>query len=131
MTGWRQRSQSRTGHATRVAVAVAFLIAVLYVAVVGLVRRASTPGTSSAEVDGLVKDRLEMIAHGGGSSLLAPAIVLPVDNDVDDAPVVVWLAPRHARAFGLTPGRQRCPPAPGLARASATTATLGAGPFAC
>jgi signal transduction histidine kinase len=133
VTGWRQPTgprwaQSRTGHATRVAVAVAFLIAVLYVAVSVSFDVVDTRHLV-AEVDGLVKDRLEMIAHGGGLKSLGPGHVLPVDNDVDDAPVIVWLAPTHRPAFGLTPGAPALPIGAWSRSGHAATATLGQGAF--
>ena len=101
MTGLHQRSQSRTAHAVRVAVAAASLVAVLYVAVVVSFDVVDTRHLVGG-VDSLVKQRLALVKSEGKLGSLGPGHLLPSDNDVDDAPVVLWLAPAHGGVEGLT-----------------------------
>ncbi|HTT88353.1 MAG TPA: HAMP domain-containing sensor histidine kinase [Acidimicrobiales bacterium] len=144
MTGRRQRSlwrwarsrragsrsgRSRWGHAARVALAVASLIAVLYIAVAVSFDVVDTRHLV-AEVDGRVQARLQQIVGGGSLNTLGPSHLLPADKDVDDAPVVVWVATTHGPPVGLTLGS---PPLPAGAWSrspqAATTAFLGQGWF--
>jgi signal transduction histidine kinase len=122
------RSQSRLAHAARVAAAVASLIAVLYVAVTVSFDAVDTRHLVS-QVDSRVKDRLVLIANQGGLKSLSPGHLLPADKDVDDAPVVVWLASAHGPAKGLTLGAPLLPARAWSRSGQATTASLGQGAF--
>jgi signal transduction histidine kinase len=128
VTGLHQRSQSRTAHAVRVAVAAATLVAVLYVAVVVSFDVVDTRHLVGG-VDSLVKERLALVKSEGKLGSLGPGHLLPSDNDVDDAPVVLWLAPAHGGVEGLTVG---APPLPADAwprSGRPTTASLGPASF--
>ncbi len=82
-----------------------------------------------AEVDGRVQSRLELIAHQGGLESFGPGHLLPADKDVDDAPVVVWLARRQTSAVPLTLGAPPLPAGAWSRSGQATTAYLGQGNF--
>jgi signal transduction histidine kinase len=141
--GWRQRSRSRWarfkraratgarsrwGHAARVAVVVASLIAVLYVLVAVSFDVVDTRHLV-AEVDGRVKDRIELIAHERTLNSIRPGYLVPADKDVDDAPVVVWLARAHGPAVGLTLGAPPLPAGAWSRSGRSTTALVGQGAF--
>ena len=108
MTRLQRRSQPRWAHAARVAAAVASLIAVLYV-VATVSFDAVDTRQLVAQVDARISERLGQIASQGGLKTIGADHLLPADKDVDDAPVVVWLATVHGRASGLTLG---APPLP-------------------
>lgn len=120
-------AQPQLAHAARVAAVVASLIAVLYVAVT-VPFDVLDARHLVATVDARVADRLHDITGHGQLHLMANGH-LPPDNDVDDAPVVVWRVPLHGGAVALTEG------APALASGvwsrsgQATTAKLGTDEF--
>ena len=141
MTGLRRRSRSRWAHAVRVAAAVASIIAVLYVAATVSFDVVDTKQLV-AQVDSRVKERLVQLTSQGGLKSLATTSngtasngtasngtasngkghLLPADTDVDDAPVVLWLANAHDHAVGLTVG---APPLPARAWSRSGRATTG------
>jgi signal transduction histidine kinase len=128
VTRLHHRSQPRWAHAARVAAAVASLIAVLYV-VATVSFDAVDTRQLVAQVDGRVNERLESIASQGGLKTLDASRLLPADKDVDDAPVVVWLATGHGHAVGLTLGAPPLPAGAWSGSRRPTTAELGKGAF--
>jgi signal transduction histidine kinase len=128
VTRLHHRSQPRWAHAARVAAAVASLIAVLYV-VATVSFDAVDTRQLVAQVDARINERLEQIASQGGLKTIGANHLLPADKDVDDAPVVVWLAAGHGLAVGLTLGAPPLPAKDWSRFGRPTTAVLGKGAF--
>jgi signal transduction histidine kinase len=107
---------------------VASLMAVLYV-VVTVSFDSVDNRHLMAQVDSRVTTRLDMIRAQSSLRALSPGHRLPQDTDVDDAPVVVWLAPDKGPAVGLTPGAPRLPAGAWSRSGRLTTGPLGSGEF--
>jgi signal transduction histidine kinase len=115
-----------------VAAVVASIIAVLYVVATVSFDVVDTKQLV-AQVDSRIKDRLVQVKSErqlGSLGLTAhgPTHLLPADTDVDDAPVVVWLAETGGPAVPLTLGAPALPET-AWSHARPTTASLGPGLF--
>jgi signal transduction histidine kinase len=138
VTGLRRRSRSRWAHAVRVAAVVASIIAVLYVAATVSFDVVDTKQLV-AQVDSRVKQRLDLLRSQGvlkslgttsnGTKSDGKVHLLPADTDVDDAPVVLWLASGHGHTVGLTLGAPPLPLADWSRSGGAITTSLPQGSF--
>lgn len=93
---------TRIAHAAKVAMAVSLVMALLYAAVAVPIAEWYS-GHVVKEVDARVSDRLDDITKGGNLQLGANGL-LPPDDDVDDAPIVVWLVSPESKPRPLTAG---------------------------
>jgi signal transduction histidine kinase len=99
--GSQRPEVARLGHAARVAAIVAGLIAILYVAVTVPLDFAEGRHLV-AEVDAKLSDRLADFARGG--YVRFGPLRVPAEDDVSQAPVVVWEVGPSGKAVALSAG---------------------------
>jgi len=120
------RAGPRFGHAARVAAVVASLIAVLYVAVTVPFDLIDARHLV-AQVDARLSAGLQDTSRGGGT--LQEVGRVPAGQDLDDAPLLFWVAGAHG---GAVPVSTAAPPLPvndWSKSGHATTASLRQGQF--
>ncbi len=116
----------RLAQSARVATVAALLVALLYLGVT-LPFDVLDARHLMAQVDTRVADKLDTVTESGPPGASAYDH-LPVDNDVDTAPVVFWRAKDHGSAIALG-GAPSLPPSAWSRSGQTTNAAVGGGDF--
>jgi signal transduction histidine kinase len=124
---WHRRRRPGWAHAARVAAAAAAIVGALYVAM-AVAFDVVDSGHLVAEVDAELVDALRDF-QVGRAHLPAPGDFLPAEQDVERAPVLIWLAGPGRYAKPLTPNAPELPPSAWEASGRPSTARLGSEDF--